>query len=566
MLVIPAAGGLVSNVDATVVPATVDAISAVVVAGMVDDEVVDAALDAPVDTVGDDGAVGGGVVVDAPDPHEAAIRATPVAFITAARRIIISADRIDGRREVGVINMYRAVNTSTLHVRCEDSVSIRRAADPARTVVVTRDYCCDHAPPLGSVKPLVSAGSNANGRANLSNALGEHRRGHSLPSRLYTDPAVFAAEVEEIWLRRWVFAGHECELRFPGDFLTVQIGPASLIVLRSDDGAVRAFHNVCRHRGSVLCDAAAGSFGRRIVCPYHRWSYSFDGSLAGARATPDDFDPTEHGLATASCMTVAGLVYVCAASEPPDPAPYRDAVEPYLAPFDLTSASVAHTTTFVENGNWKLVMENNRECYHCRHAHPELCATFPEAPLHSGGGSEAELRRQSELVERAEALGLPSRFLSAADHEYRVMRTLLLPGALSMTLDGQPAVKRRFPSLPTGDLGDVLLYHYPSTWNHFTADHALTFRIVPLSPTTTELRTTWLVPGDSVEGVDYDLARLTEVWVATNAQDAELVERTQRGVSSPAYRPGPYSPTEEEGVLQFIEWYLTACGSGITLS
>jgi Rieske 2Fe-2S family protein len=268
-----------------------------------------------------------------------------------------------------------------------------------------------------------------------------------------------------------------------------------------------------------------------------------------------DFDRSGYGLASAWCEDIAGMLFVCVADSPPDVGPMRAMIEPYLAPFDLRSAKVAHQSTVIESGNWKLVMENNRECFHCRTAHPELCASFPEAPLHSGGGSPDELAEQAELVERCEALGLPSRFLITDDFQYRVARLPLLAPAVSMTPDGKPAVSKRFPALPDVYVGDMLCYHYPSLWSHFVADHALTFRLTPISATQTELRTTWLVPGDAVEGVDYDLDNLTSVWSATNDQDRRLVERTQVGVTSPAYRPGPYSPVEEEGVLQFIEWY-----------
>ena len=173
-------------------------------------------------------------------------------------------------------------------------------------------------------------------------------------------------------------------------------------------------------------------------------------------------------------------------------------------------------------------MENNRECHHCRLAHPELCTSFPQGTMHSGGGSADELRRMDEIVAEAEAAGLPSRLAADARLQYRVMRMPLEAGTRSMTLDGAPAVDRRFGALPDLDLGDLLLYHYPSSWNHFMADHAVTFRMLPLGPTTTELRTTWLVPpgGDAD-----DLARLTAVWTATNRQDTTLVERAQRGVA-----------------------------------
>jgi phenylpropionate dioxygenase-like ring-hydroxylating dioxygenase large terminal subunit len=139
------------------------------------------------------------------------------------------------------------------------------------------------------------------------------------------------------------------------------------------------------------------------------------------------------------------------------------------------------------------------------------------------------------------------------------MRLPFLDKARSMTLTGEPAVSKRLGWAPlTENCGDVLLYHYPSSWNHITADHALSFRCLPISANETRLTTKWLVPKDAVEGRDYDLKTLTEVWTATNAQDAGLVERNAAGIRSPAYEPGPYSPLHESGVIQFVDWY---CGS-----
>jgi phenylpropionate dioxygenase-like ring-hydroxylating dioxygenase large terminal subunit len=387
------------------------------------------------------------------------------------------------------------------------------------------------------------------------NAIARRKPGHSLEREFYRDPEHYELDLKHVWYREWVYAGHVCELKKAGDFLTVQIGDYSLMVIRGDDGVIRALHNVCRHRGFRICDDASGSVKRRIVCPYHQWSYALDGALAKARSMEPDFEPSQHNLGSAACELVDGMIFVCVADSPPDIELMRQTISPYLAPFDLLNAKVAYETTFVEHGNWKLVMENNRECFHCKAHHSELCAVFPEAPLHSGGGSEQDLADMERLISQAEDAGLPSRYLNSPDFQYRVMRMQLLPPARSMTADGKPAVARQFGTLPTFDIGDVLLYHYPSTWNHFVADHAVTFRILPVSPTETELRTTWLVPGDAAEGVDYDLDNLTNVWVATNAQDTALVERAQRGVASPAYRPGPYSLAEEEGVMQFVDWY-----------
>lgn len=389
----------------------------------------------------------------------------------------------------------------------------------------------------------------------LLDALSTRPPAHSLPGHLYHDPAVFGLEREHLWQRDWIFAGHTCEVPAAGDFLTLTVGACPLIVVRGADGIVRALHNVCRHRGFTVCETAHGTARRRFVCPYHQWSYELDGRLAKARSMPADLDTEPLALAPAHCAVVGGLIFVSVAAEPPAIEPVRATIEPYLVPFDLATARVAFETTVVEEGNWKLVMENNRECFHCRTAHPELCATFPEGSQHAGGGSADDRRAVEALVARCETAGLASRFRAADDWQYRVMRMPLLDGARSMTMDGAPAVDRRFGALPGIDVGDLLLYHYPSTWNHFLADYAVTFRILPVGPTATELRTTWLVPGEAVEGRDYQLSQLTAVWEATNRQDAGLVERTQRGVRSPAYRPGPYAPVEEEGVIQFVDWY-----------
>ena len=171
----------------------------------------------------------------------------------------------------------------------------------------------------------------------------------------------------------------------PGDYLTLQVGHFPLVVVRGGDGELRALHNVCRHRGSVVCEEANGRAGRRLVCPYHQWTYDLTGRHVGGRSMPDDVDPVELGLGVADCAIIGGLIYVCVAAEPPDVAPLRSLVEPYLAPFDLERAVVAHRTTFVEHANWKLVVENNRECYHCHSAHPELCVLVPLlAPSTSG--------------------------------------------------------------------------------------------------------------------------------------------------------------------------------------
>ena len=148
----------------------------------------------------------------------------------------------------------------------------------------------------------------------------------------------------------------------------------------------------------------------------------------------------------------------------------------------------------------------------------------------------------------------PSRWTRWA--RWRFVRMPLLGTAESYTMDGKAAVASRTPRMPFKDAGALLLFNYPSTWNHFLADHSIVFRVTPVSATETEVCTKWLVHKDAQEGVDYDLRRLTEVWVATNDEDRVVVENNQQGILSPGYRPGPYSSIQESGVMQFVDWYV----------
>jgi Rieske 2Fe-2S family protein len=301
-----------------------------------------------------------------------------------------------------------------------------------------------------------------------------------------------------------------------------------------------------------------------MVCPYHQWTYELDGRLLRARDTSEDFDPAQHGLKPVQLREVAGLIYVCLSDSPPDFDAFAHDAWPYLEIHDLTEAKVAYTTTSIEHGNWKLVWENNRECYHCGSNHPALSRSFPLDPEVAGvqadGGVSARLQAH---FDRCAAAGAPAQFLLSADGQYRLARMPLEEGALSFTMDGKAAVTRQLGRVALPDAGSLLKFHYPSTWNHFLPDHTLTFRLMPISPTETELTTTWLVHKDAQEGVDYDLKRLTEVWIATNDEDREIVETLQKGVVSPAYSPGPYAPNEESGVIQFVDWYASRLESGL---
>ena len=387
----------------------------------------------------------------------------------------------------------------------------------------------------------------------MAEGLSLRRVGFSLPRAFYTDADYFRLDLEHLFYRTWLFAGHEAELPARGHYLTLQIGEYPLVVVRGNDGEVRAFHNTCRHRGSVVCTEAKGK-ALRLVCPYHQWSYGLDGRLVRGRRMGEGFGPASYGLKPAHARTVGGLIFVSVAEHAPDFAPFRALAEPYLGVHRLADAKVAFEETIVERGNWKLVWENNRECYHCAGNHPELCRTYPETPTITGVDGLAD-PAILEHWRRCEEAGLPSRFRLSEDGQYRLVRMPLLGDSVSFTMSGHAAVARPLAELGTSRIGTQMLFHFPSIWLHVLDDHACTFQVLPLGPQETRLTSRWLVHKDAVEGVDYTVEELTRVWRATNEQDRRVVQDNQRGINSPAYEPGPYAPEDENGTEQFVDWY-----------
>ncbi|GFM88507.1 (2Fe-2S)-binding protein [Pseudomonas cichorii] len=394
-----------------------------------------------------------------------------------------------------------------------------------------------------------------NNKETVFDLIAQRKPWHSLPGALYSSESVYRQDLEHIWHKDWIFAGHTFELAKPGQYFTLQVGDYPVAVVRGKDGEVRAFHNACRHRGAKICEADHGKVAK-MVCPYHKWTYELDGNLLFAGNMGQDFDKSQYNLKSVHCEIVDTYIYICVAAKAPDFEGFRKAVSPFIAPHYLNDCKVAFESNIIEKGNWKLVFENNRECYHCDGSHPELLNSFVDN-LSVGGISGEDDPELSAYWSKCEKAGLPSRLVMDINGQFRMTRIPLSSGAVSYTMDGKPAVAGRLDKTCEADIGALLYFHYPSTWNHFLGDHALSFRVLPISATETLVTTKWLVHNTAVEGVDYDIDRLTKVWIATNDQDRTLVEGTQRGVTSPSYEPGPYSETAETGVCQFDDWYCT---------
>jgi Rieske 2Fe-2S family protein len=376
------------------------------------------------------------------------------------------------------------------------------------------------------------------------------REGFSLPQALYLSPAAYEFDLEAIFSRSWLQAGLESEIPNTGDYLTYPVGRSSVIVIRDSRGGINAFFNTCRHRGAQICGDRQGHVVR-LVCPYHQWSYDLQGRLAQAPRMHEGFDVSGYRLQPVRVETVAGVIFICLSDHPPDFGPFRAALEPMLEPHELRHAKVVHTATLTAKANWKLVMENARECYHCRVSHPQLMRSFRDFTVKDPSGKPPEW--EVRFRERCEAIGLKCE--ESIGPWYEVGRYPLGDGVLSYTMDGRPAVAKKLGRVDHGDVGTMWWGVNPHCFNHVTGDYAFFFQAMPTGPQETRITGRWIVHKDAVEGVDYDLRRLTEVWDATDIQDCALAENNQRGVNSLAYTPGPYSQVTEDLVLRLTNWY-----------
>ncbi len=380
--------------------------------------------------------------------------------------------------------------------------------------------------------------------------LAERPEGYCLPQGLYNAPDAFDFDMAAVFGTSWLMAGFECELPKPGSYISQMIGNWPILIVRGRDGEIRAFHNSCRHRGSMLCPPGSGS-SPKIVCPYHKWTYELDGALLSAMRMGDDFDKADHSLRPLQLERVAGAMFVCFAENPPPFDDFAVQLETYLAPHNLNDAKLAFTSTITDYANWKLVMENGRECYHCSTGHPELSRTFPVG-MKKHFDVDGDMRVQAFLDEMAGA-GLATAAIEG--DWWQLARFSLNPEVVSISMDGQHSVKKLMCDRNGGHIGSMRLAVDPHCFVHATADHTFMFSAMPVGPTETHVTGKWLVHKDAVEGVDYTVESLIDLWTRTNLQDKELAENNQLGVNSPAYTPGPYSPDAELLARRFTDWY-----------
>ena len=411
---------------------------------------------------------------------------------------------------------------------------------------------------------LLTSSQLAEAQKLLDRLIAEHTPGFALQREFQTDPGIYQLDLQRIWRRGWLFAGHTCQVRRPGDYFVFDIDNDSIVVVRGDDDRIHALHNTCRHRGMKVCATESGHLGR-IVCPYHQWSYARDGALVacGGMDEDGDLDRRDFALHRAHVREVGGLIFVCLAD---NPIPFEAAEQAFGAPLQpqgLERAKVAAARSYEVRANWKLVWENNRECWHCTVNHPQYVrANYDNAPI-----DDPALKREIEAQVRARSAHVEPDGL-AIDHQaaglvrfpspgcwWSINRTPLVPGWVSESMDGRP-VAPLMGAYRTRDVGTLRMRTMPNFWNHSSGDHSVSTRLAPAGPQKTLAQVQWLVHEDAVEGRDYTLDALLPFWQLTSEQDWDLCARNQAGVSSSAFTPGPYSTKREYNVIRYTEWYL----------
>lgn len=341
----------------------------------------------------------------------------------------------------------------------------------------------------------------------------------TMPGEFYTSPDILAEETEKIFARDWHCVGRVGRLAEPGDWFLQTIAGESLIILRDRSGQIRAFFNICRHRGTRLCQTDSGQASETIQCPYHAWTYTTDGRLIGAPHMQDveGFNKKDYSLHAAHVALWEGFIFVSIADEP---VPFETAWAPMigrLTRYNLPELIVGFKVRYQVAANWKLVFQNYSECLHCPTIHPELTRVLPyqsgandltEGPF-LGGYMEIVAPNESATMS-GRACGLPVNPEMAEEDRRRAFYYTFMP--------------------------NMLLSMHP--------DYVNFYMVWPVTADTTIVESEWLFHPGNLKHSSYNPEDAIRFWEVTNRQDWDIIERSQLGIRSRRYQPGPYSARE----------------------
>jgi Rieske 2Fe-2S family protein len=344
-------------------------------------------------------------------------------------------------------------------------------------------------------------------------------RATMLPPRAFVDPSVFEWELEWIF-RGWICVGHASAVADPGAYVMREVGEDSVVVMGGSDGRPHAFLNVCRHRGARLISDAEGSVRARITCPYHAWSYGFDGELKGTRHMEgvEDFEPSCWGLIPVRVATLGGLVLVDLSGEAPDLEAHVGDLAEHLEHYRVDRLARGGAITYEVEANWKAIAENYSECLHCPGVHPELNALshYMSGEVMEGGGAwcggSMTLRDGAATMARE----------GGAEH-------------------GRPPIE----GLSGDDLSSVLYFVlFPNSLISLHPDYVMLHTMWPRSAGRTEVTCEWFFESATIEAEGFDPSDAIDFWDQVNREDWHVCELTQKGVRTRGYVPGRYSAEE----------------------
>ncbi len=329
--------------------------------------------------------------------------------------------------------------------------------------------------------------------ASIQELIASHKPGGALAQRFYTDPDVYRLELDRIVTRNWILAGHASQIADAGDYLVYRLANESAIIVRGKDGKIRAFANVCRHRGSLVCLDDHGK-SKKFVCPYHGWTYDLEGNLVAARSMIEDFNKQDHALHPVSLEILGGLLFVCFCDAPPSlDGAGRDLAEPF-AMFDFENLKVAAQKTYPIAANWKLAIENYQECYHCAAAHPDY------ARMHTLMLDPKKRDRiQEPMLQRMAACGLKEidhdfvdTWARPGEQGYGYSRTALFEGYKTGSRDGAP-VAPLLGELSDYDGGASDFMLGPFTFLLAYSDHVVGYVFSPVDASNCICKIFWFV-------------------------------------------------------------------------
>ncbi len=338
----------------------------------------------------------------------------------------------------------------------------------------------------------------------------------TLPQPYFVSAEVFAKEQATIFSAEWVYVGHQSQIAASGDYFVQEVAGESLIVVRDQQGTIRGFYNVCRHRGTRLCEEPRGHAGA-IQCPYHAWTYALNGRLIGApqMESAPGFDKADYSLAAVNLALWEGFIFVNLASRPTALKEIFAPLQGKFTHWNLPQLRSAKRVEYDVNANWKLIFENYSECYHCPGVHPMLSKVSPYDSA------------ENDLCEGP--------FLGGF---------MAITEGASLTMSGNACAR------PVGDIGSedharVFYYSiFPNMLLSMHPDYVMVHQVWPLSPERTRIVCDWFFHPDAFDRADFHPEDAVEFWDVTNKQDWHVCELSQQGIASRAYTPGPYSPRE----------------------